>query len=151
MKYLKKVSASQLISNEGTIIDSMNPGDDQTVNAPSIHAVKDYVENYSTTEQRIGTWIDSKPLYRIVFTGTTGSGTYNIFGNIPNINKVISIRGTIIGSGGAVNDTIPNYWDNNTKNIIQCNPSSGDVFITYGSTYQNRDFIVIVEYTKTTD
>ena len=44
MKYIKKVSASQLISNTGTIIDSMNPGDDQTVNAPSIHAVKDYVE-----------------------------------------------------------------------------------------------------------
>ena len=64
MKYIKKVSASQLISNQGTIIDSMNPGDDQTVNAPSIHAVKNYiednVENYSTTEQRIGTWIDRK-------------------------------------------------------------------------------------------
>ena len=62
MKYLKKVSASQLISSEGAIIDSMNPGDDQTVNAPSIHAVKGYiednVENYSTTEKRIGTWIN---------------------------------------------------------------------------------------------
>lgn len=43
MKYLKKVSASQLISNEGTIIDSMMSGDDQHINAPSIDAVKNYV------------------------------------------------------------------------------------------------------------
>lgn len=29
-----------------------------------------YTENYSTTEQRIGTWIDGKPLYRKIVIGT---------------------------------------------------------------------------------
>ena len=37
---------------------------------------------YSTTEQRIGTWIDGKPLYQKTFTGTTGTmtspGNYDI-------------------------------------------------------------------------
>lgn len=52
MKYIKKVSVAQLSSNTGTIIDSMNSGDDQHVNAPSINAVKDYVDtvtNYTIT------------------------------------------------------------------------------------------------------
>lgn len=44
MKYIKKVSVSELENNTGTIIDSMNPGDDETVNAPSINAVKNYFE-----------------------------------------------------------------------------------------------------------
>lgn len=39
MKYLKKVSAAQLISASGTIINSMVTGDDPEVNAPSISAV----------------------------------------------------------------------------------------------------------------
>ena len=45
MKYIKKVSASQLISSEGAIIDSMNPGDDHHTNAPSIDAVDNFVDS----------------------------------------------------------------------------------------------------------
>lgn len=48
---------------------------------------------YSTTERRIGTWIDGKPLYEKVITGTTGSttdgniSTTEVNTNISNIDK----------------------------------------------------------------
>ena len=39
MKTIKKVAVSPLPRNEASVIDSLNSGDDQTINAPSIHAV----------------------------------------------------------------------------------------------------------------
>ena len=53
MKYIKKVDVTQLISNTGTIIDSMNTQDDQHTNAPSIDAIKNYIDNIVTTKH---TW-----------------------------------------------------------------------------------------------
>ena len=48
---------------------------------------------YSTSEKRIGTWIDGKPLYRKVFSGVTGNttdgniSTTEVNTNISNIDK----------------------------------------------------------------
>ena len=62
----EETSVAEELQGSGKIIDDMNTLEDQTVNAPSIHAVKDYIknniENYSTTEQRIGTWIDRQTI-----------------------------------------------------------------------------------------
>lgn len=41
MKTIKKVSVSPLPRNEASVIDSLDSGDDQTINAPSIHAVNE--------------------------------------------------------------------------------------------------------------
>lgn len=93
MKYIKKVDVTQLVTNTGTIIDSMNPGDNQHTNAPSIDAVKNYVEKYSTTETKIGTWIDGKPIYRKVLSGTIGSSGYTSVTHNLSIESVINIKG----------------------------------------------------------
>lgn len=79
MKYLKKVSASQLISSEGTIIDSMNPGDDQTVNAPSIHAVKEYFS------------VDTGTLTSTSANATLNNCSYFKYGRIVQITGSITI------------------------------------------------------------
>ena len=48
--------------------------------------------NYSTTEQVIGTWIDGKPVYEIVVTGTTiaGGTTTNVAHGISDIDEIVS-------------------------------------------------------------
>ena len=59
---------------------------------------------YSTTEKRIGTWIDGKPLYQCTFTGTTPSSntSQGLFANVSsyNIDKCISIDGNIQRNDG---------------------------------------------------
>lgn len=46
MKAIKKVEVTPIDLNIGKIIDSFNTTDDKTKNAPSLHAVENYVENY---------------------------------------------------------------------------------------------------------
>lgn len=51
------------------------------------------LEEYSTTEKIIGTWIDGKPIYRKVATGTVPKSDYypTVATGITNLDKVISI------------------------------------------------------------
>lgn len=61
-------------------------------------------EVYSTEETRIGTWIDGKPLYRIVFSATTPSGLEPVpVLNLDDhgIDKVIKIEGFLNSKGGS--------------------------------------------------
>ena len=153
MKYLKKVSASQLISNTGTIIDSMNPGDDQTVNAPSIHAVKDYVENYSMTEQRIGTWL-GKPLYRKVvrYQGTFAIGNNTVPHGISNLERIIDIKISQYPRGDEQGQYHIPYIGSNSKalNLNETNKTNL-YFMAQEAWVSNYVWDFIIEYTKTTD
>lgn len=45
MKLIKKVSATPVQENTGAIIDSLNTSDDKHTNAPSINAIKTYIDN----------------------------------------------------------------------------------------------------------
>lgn len=87
MKYLKKVSASQLISNTGTIIDSMNPGDDQTVNAPSIHAVKEYISEKSIVTYKPSADIEYTTPSSYAGTSITNLSVVNSNGNNISLNQ----------------------------------------------------------------
>lgn len=147
MKRIKKVSASQLMSNTGTIINSMSSGDDPTLNAPSISAVKGYVDNYSTTEKIIGTWTNGKPLYRRVLTGTKVSGTDLSLSVGSNLDKATKIVGIM------KNRYVMPFYESSTVYVrIEFYDNDGIIKIKSGtSSYSNGDVIVIVEYTKTTD
>ena len=48
--------------------------------------------SYSTDEQICGTWIDGKPIYRKVITGTsiTGNTDFNVSHGISNIDTVVN-------------------------------------------------------------
>ncbi len=102
-------------------------------------------DNYSTEERVVGTWIDGKPLYQKVVTGTTLSSTgwASINHNISNMDfgmiKSISIGGRTSGfapdSNGAVaelSSSLVQVWAN-------------------GSWYHNKNIVVVIIYTKTTD
>ena len=155
MKYIKKVSVSQLSSNTGTIIDSMNSADDPTTNAPSIHAVKEYVPNnttnYSTTEAVVGTWIDGKPLYRItVSVGTMpNNSTKNVNHGVSNIDKIVKISGVSVGASNVL--PLPYLLLSNYAYSIELYVSKTQVCIKTGNDRSSHTGYVTFEYTKTTD
>jgi hypothetical protein len=104
-------------------------------------------EQYSTIETRIGTWIDGKPLYRKVITGTKNHNATLM----SNISELVNCYGT--GTSGTNKRILPYYeYYNNTKyaiNVYQ-NGSNIKAEIDLGGT-QTSKLNIILEYTKTTD
>ena len=101
---------------------------------------------YSTTETKIGTWIDGKPIYRQVYTGTGKARTFSI----NNLGQIITMRGLIKSIWGQWWN-IPNYH-NETAYWTSLYSSGNGVTLETGGNYNaNSPHIVILEYTKTTD
>lgn len=115
-----------------------------------------YVNNlttYSTTETRVGTWIDGKPIYRKVISfASSDNMNFSKAHNITNGDKFWLNGSASFIIGGTSTESLPvNYYNNandfcrtwlNTSNIRVISPSS------FGT---NRTFYIVVEYTKTTD
>lgn len=108
-------------------------------------------EIYSTEEQRIGTWIDGKPLYRKTIISNfelpfvTQVTSYNIDHNISNIDKVVHVEMTdglkhIPNLSKAGGTTTIDYVSSTTIEIRYINDS-----------WSSRDWYITLEYTKTTD
>lgn len=138
---------------------------DEIAKAPSVHAVNEaLLDVYSTTEQKIGTWIDGKPLYRKTFDITTPStaNTNTVIQNtfVQNLDKVIDIRGIIhstvyntyaqdyIYYGYLINY---NYSTNFNSTVYYDNGGSGGIRFKVSSDMVDTPATVIIEYTKTTD
>lgn len=107
-------------------------------------------EVYSTEEQRIGTWIDGKPLYRRVYKLTTPSSTSGgvTIGTIEANINVVSIDGYMITSVG-VHQPINSVYGGNTVGTVT-RDTNIKMIVTHGD-YTSRPCWVVLEYTKTTD
>ena len=130
------------------VINSMNGN--QTDLAPSVDAVKNYVnEIYSTDEIKTNKiWIDGKPIYRKVLGGTTNASTDSALGSIPNLDTLIDIR-------GVTGDT---YKGGITWINLSANPQQyRQVYVTgtnvrmVQQASEETPYRIILEYTKTTD
>ena len=102
----------------------------------------DKLSIYSTEEVKIGTWIDGKPLYRIVASINLQNYTsWTNLVHISNLKRVINIYGSLN------NIIIPRYespsyftqflYENNYIKVM-CNGNIGGGYL-------------VIEYTKTTD
>lgn len=128
-------------------------------NADTFNTMQDNIENaideakldtYSTTEIKIGTWIDGKPLYRKVITGTFASATESIANIITGYDKVIKYNGTITTPSGYITQ-IPEYTSSTNYCYFVLNTSNNYATLTIPSSFVGETYILIVEYTKTTD
>ena len=101
---------------------------------------------YSTTETRIGTWINNKPLYRKVITGTTADGDTTIDLSSLNIDLIVNMKGVAGNSGDykPINFYFYGY-------SISSRYSFGTMYVWASTPYANLPFYLTVEYTKTTD
>lgn len=120
---------------------------------PTISAIKNYSDTeYSTTEKRIGTWIDGKPLYQRTFTGSLpeyeGTSIDTLI-SIPNFSKLCEIKGYY-----------ESYYGTSSGNLTPIGAGTGLLGLIKNSqlclrqtanTSSEADYYVTVTYTKTTD
>ena len=140
------------------VVNSMEGS--ETTKAPSVSAAKNYIAGeindvYSTDEVKTNkVWIDGKPIYRKVFTGTKTSATINQIGNIANFDTMVLLTGFIKSSYGQWWD-IPNYYfeNNSTKYWTSVyHETSGTITLSTGSNFDtSSEYRIIAEYTKTID
>lgn len=131
MKYIKKVSVAQLQSNTGTIIDSMNPGDDHHTNAPSIDAVKNYIDSVvqsiwtgnvytKQSSTSLSTTLESGKLYAFVVKGNSSNYTETIpfiFDENGTLVQHTSYNGTTMTRWRIEVSSNSFYLDNNSLNM----------------------------------
>lgn len=107
--------------------------------------------NYSTSERRIGTWIDGKPIYRkVVSKKVTTTGSTNIAHGINNIDIITNLRGFIYLTGG-VFVPIPQNTSNGAIGNIQFWSSRDNIAFNNSISLSDYTVYFIFEYTKTTD
>lgn len=123
----------------------------------SIKPEKITFASYSTSEQRVGTWIDGKPIYRRVIAGTvTASANTIVLTNFSSISystvdNILSATGywhknseeqVIIGS----------YWTGNYSAVVKNNTLKLIRLLTQSDASRtDAPYAIILEYTKTTD
>ena len=111
--------------------------------------------DYTLDEKIIGTWIDGKPLYKLVVQGN--KTTSNVLINLEekNIKEIISIKGvfrTKIDSVYPFNTFSPYNAQNLNKYYsvaVYRNPSK-DLYVGFGEDdmYSNVKYTIQIEYTK---
>lgn len=104
--------------------------------------------NHTTTETRIGTWVDGKPLYRkvYVFDGSWAANTSGSFSVADlNIDTCVTLRGNM--SSDSYKHIGFDFYNSSFDYIYMS--SSSVVYWKIG--WASTKNIVIVEYTKTTD
>lgn len=108
--------------------------------------------NYSTEEQRIGTWIDGKPLYQKTYVGTIiADSALHPIATLSNNLSVVDVTGYALNSYGSIyptnvyisgDDRFSVYINSDNAITIIATPSSG---LNSSSCY------ITIKYTKTTD
>lgn len=107
---------------------------------------------YSTSEIKVGTWIDGKPIYRKVFSFTTPTGNTDYVINTGiSMNKIIKVYGGISSASGGITP-IPTAIDwSGTIYATSLRAANNNIYYRGNAAYGNQSAYAIIEYTKTTD
>lgn len=145
------IKVSETTPIQAQVVDSLDG--DSRIDAPSVHAVKtlNLVNTYSTSEIKVGTWINDKPIYRKVIQTTMPTSTgWQSVATLLNVNEIISLHGRYSGNDGR-QMMIP-YSENGYLQAISYQPNSNSIEInSQNIAWSNKPLTIIVEYTKTTD
>ncbi len=121
---------------------------------------KAVLDNYSTTEQRVGTWIDGKPIYKVTIQTTTptppstsSARTTEVNISSYNIDKVVNIQGFLLSSyGSSIPLPVIDGETYSTYTVIKAHCSPSTLTITSNNTSRSgTTTYVTIYYTKTTD
>lgn len=153
---LKRVDDTELTPNDISVIKpQLEEGPIETAYVPYLNLEKAMQENevYSTSEVRIGTWINGKPLYRKCFyiDSLPSTATTKTIATIPSSYRVVNISGCYTDNGTV-------YFPVNTIRPVNGIVSGIGTYIAYnelivevGSDRSALSGYVIVEYRKVTD
>ena len=136
---IKAFQSSGTVANVSTIETN---SDTDTYSCNYINSM----DKYSTNEVKTNkVWIDGKPIYRKIVTGTIGQEYYNT--NISGTDMIYIAGGFLHPSGSA---SIPINTEWSTGSHFKCYmPSEGQIRVQNNT--WTGDFTVIIEYTKTVD
>ena len=108
---------------------------------------------YSTSEVKTGdVWTDGKPIYRKVLTGTTPSTagtTLHVSLGTSYVGKIIRLDGMIYRDATA--QAPANYYYNDTNTCTMWLNGTNIDFLVNATDKTDKEFFIVVEYTKTTD
>ena len=152
------IDASELSGQSISVKNAGSHFEIETLNSYSSSKVMGYSANYvnglntySTTETRIGVWINGKPIYRKVYTisGFTTDTTSNFSIGALNIDNVVNVFG-IVDTGTYC---VPVNFTNtsvgaNAYHFAYVNKSTNTIVYQFHWSGIAR---VVIEYTKTTD
>lgn len=121
-------------------------------------------DTYSTIETKVGTWIDGKPIYRKVITGTVttyvDSGTRRTFAisdDISFIDRLIDMRGnyTINNGTSTIASSVNGIWlgsdmkpSAGVRYGIYSSGAGKNIWIYTVQTITSASYELILEYTK---
>ena len=102
---------------------------------------------YSTDEKLIGFWIDGKPLYRKILTGTTTSSVDSYY-SLSGINyDIITNIKVLVNTADYVVDL--STYSNTGQNGVLIEKSQNRLRISNNNyAFYNSPVIIILEYTK---
>lgn len=113
-------------------------------------------DDYSTLEQRCGTWTDGKPLYRKVFIKDITNVNAQVIGYVDNVDNIfITDKSTTIIKTSSSYYYVPvstyETSSNFSKFYVEKTLSNNSAQINWIGNSTTGTLIVVVEYTKTTD
>lgn len=120
-------------------------GVDTKIYAPS------QLHTYSNSEQRVGTWINNKPIYEITlsqnFTGTDVSINLTSY----NIDMLVDVRARGV-QPSSNNIIMMNFYSADyDKSLWYYRPSDHTLQVRFGRDYGKGQYYITLQYTKTTD
>ena len=162
------IDSDDIDFNGSEVVNSLSGN--ETNKAPSVSAVNNALNNietldiYSTTEQRIGTWVDNRPIYQktLIIDGSSLSTGNNLINhNISNLDTIIRENVITKRSDGRQEylPLVPAWADGIQEwGIYNHDIDSTTLVIAIGTQYTGlngtpriTDLYIILEYTKTTD
>lgn len=150
---LRKVFQGEIPENK--IMNSYTESNTDAYSCDYVNEKLNAIELFSTKEQRIGTWIDGKPLYRKTITqvGLSSNTNLSVPHNIENQETIwVDVANSFIhspqrtvtlpevGYAGNLTDKTDVYVEGDNVHLY----SNGG----WGSTWT---FVITLKYTKTTD
>ena len=114
----------------------------------SIATIPDPLDTYSTTERKVGTWIDGKDVFeKVVDTGQLPSGSKTVLHGISGIDTLVSVNGIATNTNTGISLCLPYV------SVVASNQCGIAVYPTYieitcgNFTAYNKSH-VILRYTK---
>lgn len=105
-----------------------------------IHGVNRYTEDETETG---GTWIDGKPIYRRILTGSVPANSAVDIGMITDFDTVIMLRGIVKMTDSGTQ--VPLLYSYNGEDVVCGVKADGNVYV---NCYKAGTAHVIVDYTK---
>ena len=149
-EYMSKDLALKSVTINGKSFDNNN-----NIDLEGLSTLSSYNTTETLTEQR---WIDGKPLYRKVITGTMAASPVDVIINtglsgISNTGHIMNTK--IVQSDGLVRSGASSYYISDTNECISYYNQVTGVITIYVSnsnaSYANASYQIVLEYTKIVD